>query len=42
MVRIVARSRGVSETMRKGVGFLLEKNEVDVLRGEAVLRAKAV
>ena len=37
MVRIVARSRGVSETMRKGVGFLLEKNEVDVLRGEARL-----
>ena len=37
MARIVARSRGVSETMRKGVGFLLEKNKVDVLRGEARL-----
>lgn len=37
MARIVARSRGVSETMRKGVGFLLEKNKVDVWRGEARL-----
>lgn len=37
MERIVARSRGVSETMRKGVEFLMEKNKIDVLRGEARL-----
>ncbi len=37
MVRIVARSRGVSETMRKGVEFLLAKNKIEVLCGEARL-----
>ena len=37
MERIVARSRGVAETMRKGVEFLLEKHRIDVLRGEARL-----
>ena len=37
MERIVARSRGVSETMRKGIEFLMEKNRIDVLRGDARL-----
>ena len=35
--RIVARARGVSETMRKGVEFLLAKNKIEVLCGEARL-----
>ena len=33
MTKIVARSRGVAETMNKGVKFLLDKNKVDVIRG---------
>lgn len=37
LARMVARSRGVSETMRKGIEFLLEKHGIDVLRGEARL-----
>ncbi|MCL2683017.1 MAG: dihydrolipoyl dehydrogenase [Bacteroidales bacterium] len=30
---MVTRSRGVAETMNKGVAFLLQKNKVDVIRG---------
>ncbi len=33
MAKIVARSRGVAETMSKGVKFLLDKNKVDILHG---------
>ncbi len=33
MDKIVARSRGVAETMSRGVQFLLDKNKVDVLQG---------
>lgn len=33
MTKIVARSRGVAETMSKGVKFLLDKNKVDILHG---------
>ncbi len=31
--KIVARSRGVADTMSKGVAFLLKKNNVEVLQG---------
>ena len=37
LARMVARSRGVSETMRKGVEFLLAKQGIDVLCSEARL-----
>ena len=37
MERIVARSRTVAETMRKGVEFLFSKHGVEVLRGSARL-----
>src|SRR5918996_1032891 len=36
---IVKRSRGVSERLNTGVGFLLKKNKVDVIWGEARLDA---
>src|SRR5688500_8848005 len=36
---IVKRSRGVSERLSTGVGFLLKKNKVDVIWGEAKLEA---
>lgn len=35
--KIVARSRGVADTMSKGVAFLLKKNNVDVLHGRGEL-----
>lgn len=35
---IVARSRGVAETMGKGVRFLLEKYKVEIIAGEATLK----
>ena len=31
--KIVARSRGVAETMSKGVAFLLKKNNIDLIQG---------
>lgn len=31
--KIIARSRGVSDTMSKGVQFLLKKNSVDIING---------
>jgi dihydrolipoamide dehydrogenase len=34
---IVKRSRGVSQQLNGGVGFLLKKNKVDVIWGEAVI-----
>lgn len=36
---IVERSRGVSKQLNNGVGFLLKKNKVDVIWGEATLDA---
>ena len=33
--KVVARSRGVSSQLANGVGFLLKKNKVDVIWGEA-------
>ncbi len=38
---VVKRSRGVSAQMEKGVGFLMKKNKVDVIKGAARLE-KAV
>lgn len=35
---MVQRSRGVAETMRKGVDFLMKKNNVDVISGKAILK----
>ncbi len=32
---VVKRSRGVSQQLNTGVGFLLKKNKVDVIWGEA-------
>ncbi len=37
LARIVERSRGVSSQLSKGVGFLLKKNKVTVIDGEAKL-----
>jgi dihydrolipoamide dehydrogenase len=34
---VVARSRGISRRLNDGVGFLLKKNKVDVIWGEAVI-----
>ncbi len=33
LAKIVARSRGVAETMSKGVQFLLKKNNIDLING---------
>lgn len=35
---IVSRSRNVSENMSKGVQYLLKKNKIDVINGNAVLK----
>ena len=35
---IVKRSRSVSEKMNKGIGFLMKKNEIDVISGEAKIK----
>ena len=37
---VVKRSRGVSEKMSKGVEFLLKKNKVDVIWGEAKIKVE--
>lgn len=37
--KIVARSRGVAETMSKGVQFLLKKNNIDLIAGSGRLTA---
>src|SRR5690606_35847638 len=34
---IVKRSRGVTQQMSNGVGFLMKKNKVDVIWGEATI-----
>ena len=39
MEAVVARSRGVAETMSKGVQFLLKKNNVEVINGYGRLTA---
>ncbi len=36
----VKRSRGVSQRLSKGVGFLMRKNEVEVFMGKATLKSK--
>ena len=40
--KIVARSRGVAETMSKGIDFLMKKNKIDVLRGHGSIENKGV
>jgi dihydrolipoamide dehydrogenase len=35
---IVKRSRGVADTMSKGVQFLMKKNKIEVIKGEAKIR----
>lgn len=35
----MARSRGVAETMSKGVAFLLKKNNIDLIQGFGRLMA---
>ncbi len=34
---VVSRSRGIAERMNGGVGFLMKKNKIDVIWGEAKL-----
>lgn len=40
--KIVARSRGVAETMSKGIDFLMKKNKIDVLRGHGSIESKGI
>ncbi|MCT4656121.1 MAG: dihydrolipoyl dehydrogenase [Cohaesibacter sp.] len=40
--KVVARSRGVSKQLNTGVGFLLKKNKVTVIKGVAELAGKGV
>lgn len=42
MALIVDRSRSVAEMMSKGVAFLLKKNNIEVIAGEAHLKANGV
>lgn len=42
ITKIVARSRGVAETMSKGIDFLMKKNKIDVLRGHGSIKSKGV
>ena len=42
ITKIVARSRGVAETMSKGIDFLMKKNKIDVLRGHGSIESKSV
>ncbi len=35
---VIERSRGVANKMNKGVGFLMKKNKIDVIRGHATLK----
>ena len=39
--KVISRSRGVAEQLAKGVGFLLKKNKVETLMGEAKLQKGA-
>ncbi|TLP49067.1 MULTISPECIES: dihydrolipoyl dehydrogenase [Cohaesibacter] len=38
--KVVERSRGVSKQLNNGVGFLMKKNKVTVIKGAAVLEGK--
>ncbi len=38
--RVIARSRGVADKMNKGVAFLMKKNKIDVIMGQATLEGK--
>ena len=38
--KVVERSRGVSKQLNNGVGFLMKKNKVTVIKGTAVLEGK--
>ncbi len=40
LAKIVARSRGVSEQMKKGIGFLMKKHKVTVFDGSAALAGR--
>ncbi|MFZ4541134.1 MAG: dihydrolipoyl dehydrogenase [Rickettsiales bacterium] len=40
IAKIVARSRGVSEQMKKGIGFLMKKHKVTVFEGSAALAGR--
>ncbi|MDD3772752.1 MAG: dihydrolipoyl dehydrogenase [Weeksellaceae bacterium] len=35
---IIKRSRGVADTMSKGVQFLMKKNKIEVIKGEATIK----
>ncbi|WP_208541865.1 FAD-dependent oxidoreductase, partial [Bartonella capreoli] len=38
---IVARSRGISARLNTGIGFLMKKNKIDIIWGEAKLTKRA-
>ncbi len=38
--KVIERSRGVADKMNKGVQFLMKKNKIDVIRGEAKITGK--
>ncbi|MBX9726644.1 MAG: FAD-dependent oxidoreductase, partial [Rickettsiales bacterium] len=40
LAKVVARSRGVSEQMKKGIGFLMKKHKVTVFDGFAALAGR--
>lgn len=40
MAAIVARSRGVAETMSKGIQFLLKKNNIELIQGFGTLKGE--
>ena len=42
LAKIVARSRGVSEQMKKGIGFLMKKHKVTVFEGSASLAGRGM
>src|SRR5574344_1538846 len=42
IAKIVARSRGVADTMSKGVQFLLKKNNIEVINGFGKVVASGV
>ncbi|MEZ4698768.1 MAG: dihydrolipoyl dehydrogenase [Rhodothermales bacterium] len=40
--KVIGRSRGAADKMNKGVAFLMKKNKIDVIMGEAKLAGKGV
>ncbi len=40
--KVIGRSRGSADKMNKGVAFLMKKNKIDVIMGEAKLAGKGV